>query len=297
MPYNVSTDVDTFLRSANNAAARTAISAASTTHASTHAPGGSDPLVGYAPAEVMTCLEPERITDGEFAQQVTVPSQVSGGINFGGVYTRVNAYRYEAPSGNYITYQQEEGYWYMFSSSGAFVAIAEGGGTGQPIPESWINYTTSQLFLIERDYVPFQAGQLVRVVDQGGRIERFLGGDALNNDNWLVLKNTVQLVVYAGSYDEVPMTINNVLMMSGENVNCGWVDPLDIRVASDGLGYTFDNVFIQNYSGPQNETPSFGVGVYGSYHNYPYTSFSLRMPSPPRGTILLSMDYLSGNFS
>lgn len=47
MPYNVSTDVDTFLRSANNAAARTAISAASTTHASTHAPSGSDPLTGY----------------------------------------------------------------------------------------------------------------------------------------------------------------------------------------------------------------------------------------------------------
>jgi hypothetical protein len=46
MPYSVSNDVDGFLRSADKAAARTAILAASTTHAASHLPGGSDAITG-----------------------------------------------------------------------------------------------------------------------------------------------------------------------------------------------------------------------------------------------------------
>jgi len=71
------------------------------------------------------------------------------------------------------------------------------------------------------------AGQLVRITGEADRIEQFLGGDASEQTSWLVLRNTVDLLVENGLADDIE--INGVVIAAESGPTAvGWVDPLNI---------------------------------------------------------------------
>lgn len=85
-----------------------------------------------------------------------------------------------------------------------------------------------------------------------------------NDDNWTVLRNTINLFVeYGASGDELAVApeINGVELIYGTpGVDCGWVDPQNIPAVFDG---TF-NVARFNNIGPDEISVPFGAGNFSA---------------------------------
>ena len=67
-------------------------------------------------------------------------------------------------------------------------------------------------------------GTQVNITGEAGRIEQFKGGDITLDDNWDVLRNTINLTVFEGY--GVVMVIEGVEVLEYMEVHIGWV-PVD----------------------------------------------------------------------
>lgn len=102
----------------------------------------------------------------------------------------------------------------------------------------WSSYAPSYDPSPTGEVTPYPIGQLVRVVDQGGRIEQYLGGDSWNNDNWLVLKNTIALSVENATGSSIE--INGITCEDGSTTFVGYVNPQ--KVAASGSNFSLQIV-------------------------------------------------------
>ena len=70
-------------------------------------------------------------------------------------------------------------------------------------------------------------GQQVKVVNEGGRIERYNGGTVATESNWFTIKNTVYLTVQEGQFAG-PFVFNGVTVGNFSTVGVGWVPVCEV---------------------------------------------------------------------
>lgn len=257
-------------------------------HASTHAPGGSDPLTGYAPGGVIDCLNSERLMG--FVDCVITFSGFEGDAEIGnGAYTKV---------GNIVTGPAKldhttpgSGEWNVFSPENDVWAWTNEDTPQLPTPYWNSGYATSLSVTISEQKF-FQPGQLVRVIDQGGRIEQFLGGDPSNNDNWLVLKNTVELTVTQTDAESPPVYVNGVEVQPiWGPVYCGWVDPLAVKsILAGSLGFNFSGgaIWLQHNDSSGSGGTVISNPSYSVFGGYDPNGCAIPGVSYPRGKCQIS---------
>jgi hypothetical protein len=121
-----------------------------------------------------------------------------------------------------------------------------------------INCTNAQRLAATGPVAGAVAGQLFRVTDQANRLEQYLGGRYSDNQNWLVLRNTVQLLIYSSENSAGPTTVNDILIPDGEAGFVGWVDPLNITTSA--FGAVLEKTAISK--GSITVTPNFPEGLF-----------------------------------
>jgi hypothetical protein len=67
-------------------------------------------------------------------------------------------------------------------------------------------------------------GQIARITGEAGRIEMLVGSDPSTDADWVVLRNTVNVLIDA-SDSGVDFEVNGVVVAQGVTTNLGWVDP------------------------------------------------------------------------
>lgn len=80
------------------------------------------------------------------------------------------------------------------------------------------------------DTTPLVAGDVVKVANQGDRIEMYLGGADFTNPNWLVIENTIELtfdLTINNGPSASEYSINGVTCPLGTATNVGWVKVMD----------------------------------------------------------------------
>lgn len=135
----------------------------------------------------------------------------------GAGYAENNAagsYPWLLPVGNFIDFE-----------SGSITSITE--LPQEAIPSNWVNESAGNLISLPIDFfktllTDLPVGQLVDVINEANRLERFLGGDASNQANWQVLRNTIYLT-FADLIGGGPIVVNGVTVPLEATQGIGWV--------------------------------------------------------------------------
>ena len=90
--------------------------------------------------------------------------------------------------------------------------IPEGGG--EPL-ETPTNLTKLAL-------TDIQPGQEVLITEEANRLEKYIGGDIDDDANWIVLRNTFELLVTVTELNGVK--INGIVTTQDIQINIGWTD-------------------------------------------------------------------------
>lgn len=236
----------------------------------------------YSPGEVINCFEVERLA-GFYVKSLIFPATADDGlpVSFAGVFTRLPNGDFQGPSGSSAIgwVAMGENYWYGTDPDGnpAFTRsefLPDGGFTvfrGES--------TTNIEPIVEKVF--FQPGQLIRVVDQGGRIERFLGGTVSDNANWLVLKNTVNIAItnLGSGYS---IYINGFECGIESDTYIGWHDPATLYLDSgEGVPWNWFDWFANS------DFTNYGGGVVWSAGTF---NIGVPMALPPRSSLMLRLN-------
>jgi len=149
------------------------------------------------------------------------------------------------------------------------------------------------------DTTPLVAGDIVKVTNQGDRIEMYLGGADFTNPNWLVLEDTAEIVFDPAGLG-LDLIINGVAIdASDPPTNCGWVKVRDGVPVGDvdgtftpstaGGGIAFDTIgsryYNANYDAYRAGQLLLLTDVIG--HTNPITRLVFPVSLPPRSTVSL----------
>ena len=122
-------------------------------------------------------------------------------------------YALKTETGLFITSSQT-GMFYPTSNPSGFI-------TGSTNSFTITNVTTNSNKLALTN---IQNGHVVKITEESNRIEQYLSGSINSNDNWIVLKNTINLFINNRSNTQV--NVNGITCPSFVTTNVGWVDPI-----------------------------------------------------------------------
>lgn len=113
--------------------------------------------------------------------------------------------------------------WQYDAGAGVWEAVA---ASSTPATFEVYDVTNAQRLAGTRadDATPLASGDVVRVTDQGDRIEKYLGGADFSNANWLVLDDTAEIIFDPTGGPSSTFEINGVEVETGNVTNVGWVN-------------------------------------------------------------------------
>jgi hypothetical protein len=136
----------------------------------------------------------------------------------------------------------------------------------------------------------YTAGDIVKVTEEGDRLELFLGGDHTDQSNWRILVNTFELLIFNPGG---PKVIEGVTCGAGVTTSVGWfTEDREIYLGnSSSTSYTFKfsdgDVAVSAYGGSSGTVSCFTA----AYSRSPYANdyMSLYRNAPPRGSVTASL--------
>jgi hypothetical protein len=71
-------------------------------------------------------------------------------------------------------------------------------------------------------------GDRAFITNEGGRLEEYLGGDIDDDESWLVLIDTVEIIIFNDDTYGFPVTVNGVVCDYYTLTNAGWAKTGDV---------------------------------------------------------------------